>query len=50
MKIRYKNEILDTVDSLDNSLNMQLYIGVIFKENFTMGDFKAQMLLLLGEI
>ena len=43
------NDILDTIDSLDNSLNMQLYIGVIFKENFTMGDFKAQMLLLLQE-
>ena len=28
---------------------MQLYIGVIFEENFTMGDFKAQMLLLLEE-
>ena len=45
-----ENEILDTIDSLDNSLNMQLYIGVIFEENFTMGDFKAQLLLLLGEI
>jgi ribosomal protein S12 methylthiotransferase accessory factor len=43
------NDILDTIDSLDDSLNMQLYIGVIFKENFTMGDFKAQMLLLLQE-
>ena len=43
------NDMLDTVDSLDDSLNMQLYIGVIFKENFTMGDFKAQMLLLLQE-
>lgn len=45
-----ENEILDAIDSLDNSLNMQLYIGVIFEENFTMGDFKAQLLLLLGEI
>lgn len=43
------NDILDTIDSLDNSLNIQLYIGVIFKENFTMLDFKAQLLLLLGE-
>lgn len=43
------NDILDVVDSLDNSLNMQLYIGVIFEENFTMGDFKAQLLLLLEE-
>ena len=43
------NEILDTVDSLDDSLNMQLYLGVIFEENFTMQEFKAQMLLLLEE-
>lgn len=43
------NDILDDIDSLDNSLNIQLYIGVIFEENFTMGDFKAQMLLLLEE-
>ena len=43
------NDILDEIDSLDNSLNIQLYIGVIFEENFTMGDFKAQMLLLLEE-
>jgi ribosomal protein S12 methylthiotransferase accessory factor len=43
------NDILDVIDSLDDSLNMQLYIGVIFEENFTMQDFKAQMLLLLEE-
>ena len=27
-----ENEILDAIDSLDNSLNMQLYIGVILKK------------------
>lgn len=43
------NDILDVIDSFDNSLNMQLYIGVIFEENFTMGDFKAQLLILLEE-
>ncbi len=42
-------DVLESVESLDNSLNMQLYIGVIFKENFTMASFKAQILLLLGE-
>ena len=42
-------DILESIESLDNSLNMQLYIGVIFKENFTMASFKAQILLLLGE-
>ena len=42
-------DILESIESLDNSLNIQLYIGVIFKENFTMASFKAQILLLLGE-
>ena len=41
-----ENDILDTVDSLDDSLNMQLYIGVIFKENHYNGRFlKLKMLL-----
>lgn len=41
-------EILDTIDSLEDSLNMEKYIGVIFENNFTMLEFKAQMHLLLG--
>ncbi|MBU1659317.1 YcaO-like family protein [bacterium] len=41
-------DILDAVESLDDSLSVEKYIGVIFKNNFTMGDFKAQMYLLLG--
>lgn len=40
-------EILDTFETLDNSLNIELYIGVIFEENFTMGDFRAHLLLKL---
>lgn len=43
------NEIMNSIEDLDNSLNTQLYIGVIFEENFTMGEFKAQILILLNE-
>lgn len=41
-------EILESIDSLDDSINVEKYIGVIFEENFTMVEFKAQMHLLLG--
>ncbi|PNV83159.1 MAG: hypothetical protein C0627_06385 [Sulfurimonas sp.] len=43
-------DILDEVASLDNSLSMEKYIGVIFENNFTMAEFKAQNHLLLGEL
>jgi len=43
------DDILDEVASLDDSLNMDKYIGVIFKNNFTMMEFKAQLYLLLDE-
>lgn len=39
-------DILDEVEGLDNSLNVEKYIGVIFKENFTMAEFKAHLYLL----
>jgi len=42
-------DILDEIASLDNSLSMEKYIGVIFQNNFTMAEFKAQNYLLLGE-
>ena len=42
-------DILDAVISLDDSLNMDKYIGVIFKNNFTMAEFKAHIYLLLDE-
>lgn len=49
MILNYKNydaeEILDAFETLDNSLNIELYIGVIFEQNFTMGEFKTQLLL-----
>ncbi|MDQ1244601.1 MAG: ribosomal protein methylthiotransferase accessory factor, partial [Campylobacterota bacterium] len=39
-------DILDEVEGLDNSLNVEKYIGVIFKNNFTMAEFKAHLYLL----
>lgn len=42
-------DILDTIEPLDASLDVGKYIGVLFKEPFTMADFKAQMYLLLDE-
>ncbi len=41
-------EILDNIESLEETLNIEKYIGVIFKNNFTMQEFKAQIHLLLG--
>lgn len=42
-------DILDAIEPLDDSLSMEKYIGVIFQNNFTMAEFKAQNYLLLGE-
>ena len=42
-------KIMLQVESLEDSLNMEKYIGVIFEENFTMAEFKAQILLRLGK-
>ncbi len=42
-------EILERINSLDDLLNVEKYIGVIFENNFTMLEFKAQMHLILGE-
>mgnify|MGYP002712989460 CR=1 FL=1 len=42
-------DILEAVESLDDSLNMGKYIGVIFKNDFNMSLFKAQIYLLLGD-
>ncbi|QOY54749.1 YcaO-like family protein [Candidatus Sulfurimonas marisnigri] len=41
-------DILDEIEQLEDTLNIEKYIGVIFKNNFTMGEFKAQMYLQLG--
>lgn len=41
-------EILYAVESLEDTLNVEKYIGVIFQTNFTMAEFKAQIHLLAG--
>ena len=38
--------ILMSIEQLEDSLNMEKYIGVIFEHNFTMREFKAQIHLL----
>ncbi len=42
-------EILNHIESLDNTLDMGKYIGVIFQNSFSMLTFKAQLYLLLGD-
>ena len=39
--------LLDAIEPLEDSLNMEKYIGVIFEQNFQMIDLKAQVHLLL---
>jgi ribosomal protein S12 methylthiotransferase accessory factor len=39
-------DILMSIEQLEDSLNMEKYIGVIFENNFTMREFKAQIHLL----
>ncbi len=43
-------DILDAIESLDDSLHVDKYIGVIFKQSFTMSQLKAQLHLMLGNI
>lgn len=43
------DEILEAVEGLDESLDLGKYIGVIFKNSFSMAEFKAQIYLLLDE-
>ena len=40
-------DILQEIESLEDSLNIEMYIGVIFENNFNMGEFKAHILLIL---
>ncbi|MDX1808989.1 MAG: YcaO-like family protein [Sulfurospirillaceae bacterium] len=39
-------DILNVIEALDDSLNIERYIGVIFQKNFTMLEFKAQIYIL----
>jgi ribosomal protein S12 methylthiotransferase accessory factor len=54
MVLRFKeynpNDILDIIDPLDESINVENYIGVIFENNFTLAQFKAQMYISLGDM
>ncbi len=42
-------DVMVEIEQLEDSLNIEKYIGVIFKNNFTLREFKAQVLLSLGE-
>jgi len=42
-------DVLETIESLDDSIEMDKYIGVIFENPFTMQDFKVQLHLLLNQ-
>ena len=54
MVLNFKNydaqDILMEIESLEESLNIELYIGVIFETNFNLRDFKAHILLILGNL
>ena len=39
------SDILEAIETLDDSLNVELYIGVIFENKFNLGEFRAQILL-----
>jgi ribosomal protein S12 methylthiotransferase accessory factor len=41
-------DILTMVENLEDSLNMEKYIGVIFARNFSMAEFKVHIYLALG--
>jgi len=43
-------DIMIEIERLEDSLNIEKYIGVIFEENFNLLEFKAQIYLELGEI
>jgi ribosomal protein S12 methylthiotransferase accessory factor len=43
-------DILMEIEQLEEMLNLEKYIGVIFANNFTLREFKAQVLLALGEV
>ncbi len=43
-------DILQSIEHLSDDLDCEKYIGVLFKDNFTLGDFKAQIYLMLGDL
>lgn len=42
-------DVMVEIEQLEDTLNIEKYIGVIFKNNFTLREFKAQVLFSLGE-
>ncbi|WP_310439935.1 YcaO-like family protein [Sulfuricurvum sp.] len=42
--------VLDEIETLEDHLNVEKFIGVIFEENFTIGELKAQLHLTAGNI
>ena len=42
-------DILDSTEELDNNLNIEKHIGVIFKNNFTLHELRIQLYLMLGD-
>ncbi len=42
--------VLGEIEALEDHLNVEKFIGVIFEENFTIGELKAQLHLMLGNI
>ena len=43
-------ETIQSVDYLGDDLDIEKYIGVLFKNNFTLGDFKAQIYLMQDDL
>ncbi|MGK0255633.1 MAG: ribosomal protein S12 methylthiotransferase accessory factor [Arcobacteraceae bacterium] len=43
-------DTISRIEALENTINVEKYIGVIFENNFTMLDFKTQIYLLLGDM
>ncbi|MCD6172285.1 MAG: YcaO-like family protein [Sulfurimonas sp.] len=43
-------DTIQSVEHLADDLDIAKYIGVLFKNNFTLGDFKAQIYLMLGDL
>jgi len=42
-------DILEAIEDLDNNLNIEKHIGVIFNNNFTIEDLKIQLYMILGD-
>lgn len=43
-------DIIQSVEYLADDLDIEKYIGVLFKNNFTLGDFKGQIYLMQGDL